>query len=136
VSVGSATGDWYLIAIPDAETDKRLRDHIGTATLEEWGARLSNAEIESALSSLKLEFTLVFDGLSIARSPYFQARGDVIDTEHPGVGKITASGRLDGSRPEPAYRAPGLGEDNAAVFGRLLGLDGAELEKLAADGVI
>jgi crotonobetainyl-CoA:carnitine CoA-transferase CaiB-like acyl-CoA transferase len=132
VSVGSVSGDWYLVA----ETDKRLREHIGTATLEEWGARLSSADIESALSSLKLEFTLVFDGLSIARSPYFQARGDVVATEHPGVGAITACGRLDGTRPEPAYRAPGLGEDNAAVFGRLLGLDEAELEKLAEDGVI
>jgi crotonobetainyl-CoA:carnitine CoA-transferase CaiB-like acyl-CoA transferase len=136
VSAGSATGDWYLIAIPDAETDKHLRDHIGATTLEDWGSRLSNADIEAALSGLGLEFTLVFDGLNIARSPYFQARGDVIATDHPGVGKITASGRLDGSRPEPAYRAPGLGEDNAAVFGRLLRLDAAELEKLAEDGVI
>jgi len=136
VSVGNATGDWYLIAIPDAETDRRLRDQIGAATLEEWGDRLSNADIESVLTGLKLEFTMVFDGLSIARSPYFQARGDVIATEHPGVGSISACGRLDGSRPEPAYRAPGLGEDNDAVFSRLLGLDAAELKRLADEGVI
>jgi len=136
LSVGSASGDWYLIAVADAETDTRLRGHIGAATLEDWGAGLSNADIETALATLKLEFTLIFDGLSIANSPYFQARGDVVATDHPGIGTITASGRLDGSRPEPAYRAPGLGEDNDAVFGRLLGMDAAELKRLADDGVI
>jgi crotonobetainyl-CoA:carnitine CoA-transferase CaiB-like acyl-CoA transferase len=135
-SVGSASGDWYLIAVPDAEANQRLTDHIGAATLEDWGARLSNTEIETALTALGLEYTLVFDGLSIANSPYFQARGDVIATEHPAIGKITASGRLDGSRHEPVYRAPGLGEDNASVFTRLLGLDAAELKRLAGEGVI
>jgi crotonobetainyl-CoA:carnitine CoA-transferase CaiB-like acyl-CoA transferase len=135
-SVGSASGDWYLIAVPDTEANERLDALAGPDTLEGWGARLSNAEIESALTSLGLEFTLVFDGLSIARSPYFRARGDVVDTEHHAVGRITASGRLDGSCHEPLYRAPGLGEDNAAVFGRLLGLDAAELKRLAGDGVI
>jgi crotonobetainyl-CoA:carnitine CoA-transferase CaiB-like acyl-CoA transferase len=135
-SVGSASGDWYLIAVPDAEAERRLKDHIGSATLEDWGVHLTNAEIETALTALGLEFTLVFDGLTIANSPYFQARGDVVNTEHPAIGKITASGRLDGTRPEPVYRAPGLGEDNAAVFSRLLGLDAAELKRLADDGVI
>jgi crotonobetainyl-CoA:carnitine CoA-transferase CaiB-like acyl-CoA transferase len=135
-SVGSVSGDWYLIAIPDAGTEQRLKCHIGAVTIEDWGARLTNAEIEAELTALGLEFTLVFDGLTIARSPYFRARGDVVNMEHPGVGAITASGRLDGTRPEPIYRAPGLGEDNASVFSRLLGLDAAELKRLADDGVI
>jgi crotonobetainyl-CoA:carnitine CoA-transferase CaiB-like acyl-CoA transferase len=135
-SVGSASEDWYLIALPDAEAGERLKDHIGAMTIEDWGARLSNTEIETALRALGLEFTPVFDGLTIANSLYFQARGDVVATEHPAIGKITASGRLDGTRPEPVYRAPGLGEDNAAVFSRLLGLDAAELRRLADEGVI
>jgi crotonobetainyl-CoA:carnitine CoA-transferase CaiB-like acyl-CoA transferase len=130
-SVGSATGDWYLIAVPDGETSRRLE-----ALGEDWGARLSNASIEKALRDLRLDFTLVFDGMSIARSPYFQARGDVVETEHRGIGKIAAAGRVDGVRPDPVYRPPGLGEDNAAVFGRMLGLDETELQRLAQEGVI
>jgi crotonobetainyl-CoA:carnitine CoA-transferase CaiB-like acyl-CoA transferase len=136
LSTGSATGDWYLIAVPDSEALGRLETVAGARSLEDWGARRSNAEIEAALTSLGLAFTLVFDGLSIANSPYFQARGDVVTAEHPAVGSIAACGRVDGARPEPAYRPPGLGEDNEAVFGRLLGLDAAELEKLAGEGVI
>ncbi|HEX4506606.1 MAG TPA: CoA transferase [Alphaproteobacteria bacterium] len=131
-SVGSASGDWYLVA----DATGRLNDLIGEESLEDWGRRHSNAEIESALRELGLDFTLVFDGMSIARSPYFQARGDVVETEHHGIGRITAAGRVDGARPDPVYRPPGLGEDNEAVFGRLLGLDAMALERLAAEGVI
>jgi crotonobetainyl-CoA:carnitine CoA-transferase CaiB-like acyl-CoA transferase len=135
-SIGSASGDWYLIAVPDTEALGRLEGLASGACLEDWSARHSNGEIEAALRSLDLEFSLVFDGLSIARSTYFQARGDVVETEHPGIGKITAAGRVDGLRPDPVYRPPRLGEDNSAVFQNLLGLDAAELERLANDGVI
>ena len=69
--------------------------------------------------------------MTIARSPYFRARGDVDDAEHPAIGTFTAAARIDGAPCSSVFRAPGLGEDNAAVFGRLLGLDGAELERLA-----
>ena len=131
-SLGSASGDWYLIA----DAGNRLDELAGAVSLEDWGARHSNAEIETALRGLGLDFTLVFDGMSIARSPYFQARGDVVETEHPGIGKITAAGRVDGVRPYPVYRPPALGEDNEAVFGRLLGLHAAALKRLAAEGVI
>lgn len=135
-SVGSTSGDWYLIAIPNAEAGERLDALSGAGSLEDWGARLSNGEIETALRGLGLDFTLVFDGLTIARSPYFQARGDVVETEHAGIGKITAAGRVDGLRPDPVYRPAVLGEDNAAVFGGLLGLDEAELKRLTDAGVI
>jgi crotonobetainyl-CoA:carnitine CoA-transferase CaiB-like acyl-CoA transferase len=134
-SVGSASGDWYLIAVPHSEALRRL-EGLAIPSLENWGARLSNEDIETALRGLGLDFTLVFDGLTIARSPYFRARGDVVATEHHGIGRITAAGRVDGVCPDPVYRPPALGEDNAAVFGRMLGLDKAELERLSQAGVI
>jgi len=135
-SVGSASGDWYLIAVPDSEALSRLDALAGAGSLEDWGAHRSNSEIEAALRGLGLDFTLVFDGLTIARSPYFQARGDVVETTHHGIGKITAAGRVDGLCPDPVYRPPALGEDNAAVFGVMLGLDEAELRRLTDEGVI
>ena len=135
-SVGSASGDWYLIAVPNAGAGHQLDALAGAGSLEDWGARLSNGQIEATLRGLGLDFTLVFDGLTIARSPYFQARGDVVETEHRGIGKITAAGRVDGLCPDPVYRPPALGEDNAAVFGGMLGLDETELKRLAEEGVI
>ena len=138
LSVGSETDDWYLVALDDAaaeQLDKQIAAD-RAASLEAWGSLRSNADIEASFAALGLDFTPIFDGLTIARSPYFQARGDVVQTEHPGIGAITASGRLDGTCPEPIYRAPGLGEDNDAIFTRLLGLDAAELQRLTANGVI
>ncbi|MDB5397551.1 MAG: CoA transferase [Rhodospirillales bacterium] len=138
-SVGSRTGDWYLFAVANTDAAARLEQRIsadGAPSLEDWGRSLSNADIESSLTALALDFTPIFDGMTIANSPYFQARGDVIATDHPVIGKITASGRLDGSRNEPVFRAPGLGEDNAAVFTQLLGLEQTELARLATQGVI
>jgi crotonobetainyl-CoA:carnitine CoA-transferase CaiB-like acyl-CoA transferase len=137
-SVESRSGDWYLVAVSDAVAADRLAQRISAdaPSLEDWGRNLSNTDIETALTALDLDFTPVFDGMSIANSPYFQMRGDVIATEHPVIGRITAAGRLDGSRHEPVYRAPGLGEDNEAVFTRLLGLDQTELARLSAEGVI
>jgi crotonobetainyl-CoA:carnitine CoA-transferase CaiB-like acyl-CoA transferase len=139
LSVGSDSGDWFLVAVDDGAARERLDKQIAAdcaANLDEWGSGRSNADIETTLTGLGLDFTPVFDGLTIARSPYFQARGDVVNTEHSGVGAITASGRLDGTCPEPIYRAPGLGEDNDTIFRLLLGLDATELQRLAADGVI
>ncbi len=138
-AAASNSGDWYLLAITDAKSARRLESRIaadGATALEDWAARLANPALESALSDLGLDFIPVFDGLSIARSPYFQARGDVVETDHPIIGVITASGRLDGVRPNPAYRPPGLGEDNATVFTQFLGLGPADLQKLTQDGVI
>jgi crotonobetainyl-CoA:carnitine CoA-transferase CaiB-like acyl-CoA transferase len=133
LSVGSASDDWYLLAVSDADAG-RLKARIGD--LQDWGKSHPKAEIEALLRELKLDYAPVFDGMTIAHSPYFRARGDVFETEHPTVGALTAAGRIDGSPATPAFRPPGLGEDNAAVFGRLLGLDAAELERLTADGAI
>jgi crotonobetainyl-CoA:carnitine CoA-transferase CaiB-like acyl-CoA transferase len=132
-SVGSASGDWFLIALSEADA-ATLKGRVGD--LHGWAQSRSNAEVEALLNELDLEYVPVFDGMTIARSPYFRARGDVVDTEHPAVGKLTAAGRIDGVKGMAVFRVPCLGEDNGAVFGRLLGMDGAELEKLSSAGVI
>jgi crotonobetainyl-CoA:carnitine CoA-transferase CaiB-like acyl-CoA transferase len=129
VSIGSVSGDWYFLAVSREAAD-RLDD------LQEWGKTRTNAEIETRLGDLGLEYAPVFDGMTIARSPYFRARGDVADAEHPAIGAFTAAGRIDGAPCPRFFRAPGLGEDNAAVFGRLLGMDAAEIERLTVEGVI
>jgi crotonobetainyl-CoA:carnitine CoA-transferase CaiB-like acyl-CoA transferase len=133
--VESTSGDWFLTMLRDAKSAALLKA-ILTTGLEDWCTGKTTTELETAFKALAIQYVPIFDGMTIANSPYFQARGDVIATDHPALGRITASGRLDGSRGEPIFRAPGLGEDNAAVFGRLLGMDAAELERLTDAGVI
>lgn len=59
--------------------------------------------------------------------------------EQPGMGRveITATAqKLTRTKAYPRKAAPDLGEDNAAVFGRLLGLDEEKLSQLKEKGVI
>ena len=71
--------------------------------------------------------------------PHFQERGIFMNVTHPIAGDLTlydlpwqASGLGRG----PARPAPTLGENNDYVFGELLGLPKAEIDKLVEDKVI
>jgi crotonobetainyl-CoA:carnitine CoA-transferase CaiB-like acyl-CoA transferase len=123
--VESASRDWYLIALPE------------TAALDGLDAMaLAGAELEAALRARGLEFIPVFDGLSMAASPYFAARRDVVQADHPALGRIAAPGRLGVTETDRLMRPPAVGEDNARVFAELLGLAPAELDRLAKEGVV
>jgi crotonobetainyl-CoA:carnitine CoA-transferase CaiB-like acyl-CoA transferase len=60
-------------------------------------------------------------------------------TAHPGVGTFltaTAPLQFGGVSPLPPGLAPQLGQDTRAVLQRLLGLDDATLQDLAAAGTL
>jgi crotonobetainyl-CoA:carnitine CoA-transferase CaiB-like acyl-CoA transferase len=127
-SVESASGRWYLLAVAEAQAE-------AADLLIARASTLDDAALEDALFAAGIEFCPVFDGMTIASSPYFQARGDVISQNHPVVGPISAPGPLHGGA-APAFHPPALGEANAEIFGGLLGLTGPERARLKADGVI
>ena len=57
---------------------------------------------------------------------------------HPGVGEVVFHGnplRFSDAEPRARALAPDLGEHNAEVFAEI-GVDAAELERLAAQGVV
>jgi crotonobetainyl-CoA:carnitine CoA-transferase CaiB-like acyl-CoA transferase len=127
-SFQSRAGSWYFLAIPAGMPETGLTERCG---------RLTDAELEAELAALGIEFTPVMDGLTIADAPYFQARGDVVWTEMPELGRIAAAGPVcDDPDGRPILHAPAIGAHNAAVFGEWLGLDAAELDRLRAEGAI
>jgi crotonobetainyl-CoA:carnitine CoA-transferase CaiB-like acyl-CoA transferase len=69
---------------------------------------------------------------------HLKAREMMVEIEHPEYGPMTLPGCpikvSDGSI--TFTPAPLLGADNAAVYGKLLGLDGKRLQELQAQGVI
>lgn len=73
----------------------------------------------------------------LAQDPHFLARGNLYDSEHPGIGRLRLTGtpvKTPGQAFAPAP-APALGEHSAAVL-RRLGLDEAECAQLRAAGAL
>lgn len=74
----------------------------------------------------------------VLADPHLQARGFIIEMEHPAAGTVRSTGfvpKLSGT-PARVYRpAPTLGQHNAEILGQL-GHDAAEVERLRAAGVL
>ncbi|NRC56899.1 hypothetical protein [Neoaquamicrobium sediminum] len=91
------------------------------SALRAWGAARSVDEAGEALRASGLEVAPVHDGLSIARDPYFRARGDVQPATLPSGRQIAVPGhvlrQLDDSGTKRSFRHAALGVDQKAVFG-------------------
>lgn len=76
----------------------------------------------------------------IVRDEHFaKARGMFVEIEHPKAGRTTVTGsQLKFSRTAAKRYAPAplLGQDNAAIYGELLGLNEAALRALSQNGVL
>ena len=75
----------------------------------------------------------------IFADPHFAARDNLVTLEDPVAGPVTIPGvfpRLSKTPGRIDRLGPRLGEHNGAVYGRLLGLDDAEIARLRTEGVI
>lgn len=71
--------------------------------------------------------------------PQVAAREVFFEMDHPVIGEARFEGvpiRFSATTPDNWRSGPLLGEDNDYVFGEILGLDGDELDRLRAEGVI
>lgn len=152
---------WIALACPDDASWRRLATIIGDASLmgAEFaslaGRRNSEEAIEAAvarwtapqdghvLASLLQEqdvpASVVADVGNVHADPQLRARGHFWRTAHPVIGEADWDGpayRLSRTPLYPVRAAPLLGEDNAAVYGDVLGYSEAEIASLVADGVL
>jgi len=70
--------------------------------------------------------------------PQVLARGMVVDSEHPVLGRLKTLGsaiKMSGTPADPSRRAPLLGEHTDAVLAAA-GVTAAEIARLRRDGVI
>jgi len=145
-SVRCSTGEWYFMAIPQPVTTElavRIAADLGCAEvgalpkLTQWCAQFDATSLEGNLTALGIELAPIFDGLSIAASAYFQARGDVVPVDPPGLGPIFVPGAVEGAADDrPLFRTPAVGEDNEAILTALPGIDAAAIARLRAGGAI
>jgi len=112
------------------EVDKVVADWVGQQTLEQAMAILEAAEAAAAP---------VYDAAQLLADEHLHARGTYVKVEDPDLGPVTVQapvallsdtpGRID-------HLGRGLGADNEAVFGELLGIDAERLAALREAGTI
>jgi formyl-CoA transferase len=112
------------------------------AMIEAWTSELSSAQVIEELAEKRGVPTVpVRTAAEVIADPHLRATGAIQPLVHPDAGEIEAAGagipiRMSGSTVGLDRPAPKLGEDNAAIYGGLLGLGQEEIDRLKADGVI
>lgn len=103
-----------------------------------WTRRHTKQEVMDMLGRAGVPAGATFDTKELSEDAYLRQRGIFATVDHPQRGKfVMPAWPVKMSRSAVAVLpAPFLGQDNADVYGGLLGLPGAELDRLRQEGVI
>ena len=104
-----------------------------------WTAAHSAAEVEAAAVAHGVPVATAYSAADIADDPHMAARGDLVAIDDPVLGRLRQQAPFPRFAGEPRATpggAPRLGEHTREVLGDVLGLTDAELDDLAAEGVI
>jgi len=124
-----------------ATTADRIENlHVLIDALQVWAATVPDeTAIEAAFEAQGLAMGVLRTVQEVAESDWAEERGAIVAVDDRGGATVRIpnspwhfTDATSGVRGRPAYR----GEHNREVFGELLGLDGAALDRLEADGVL
>ena len=108
------------------------------AMIEGWTEKHTKHEAMKILAGAGVPCGAVLDSNEVLADEHLRQRGFIVELEHPTRGKFPMPGnpvRLSDS-PTELVRAPLLGEHNAEIYGKALGLSDADLATLKREGVI
>jgi formyl-CoA transferase len=108
------------------------------ALVEGWTGKRTKHEAMALLAGAGVPCGAVLDSGEIMSNEHLRGRGMIVDVEHPVRGRMPMPGnpiRLSAS-PTEVTHAPLLGEHNAEILGKALGLSADDLAGLKSDGVI
>ena len=129
---------------PELAKSERYATHIARARhlrelddiISDWSRNLTVDEIEALMIKHSVPAGKMYRAPEMLEDPHFAARDSLVEVETPKWGKIkmqNAFPRLSDTPSKIRTPAPTeIGQDNAAVYGELLGLDASELERLKA----
>jgi crotonobetainyl-CoA:carnitine CoA-transferase CaiB-like acyl-CoA transferase len=107
--------------------------------LEGWTRERTPAEVETILQAHGVAAGWVRSPSEVFADPHLEARAFYETIEHPVLGSGQFAGftaRLSDTPGRVQRPAPMLGEHNDYVFGELLGLSTAEVERLTEEGIL
>ena len=109
------------------------------ALLEGWTSQQPKTAIAATLLALAVPCAPVRELAEVVLDENMHARGSLQWVDHPELGRVVlphSPFRFEGDARLPLSPSHGLGQDNAAVFGELLGHSETELVVFARDGVV
>jgi formyl-CoA transferase len=108
------------------------------ALVTEWTRKHTKYEVMELLGKVGVPCGACLDTKEVLEDPHLRARGMVVDVHHPVRGTFAMPGcpvQLSAS-PVDVQPAPLLGQDNQAIYQKLLGLSDADLQHLQNEGVV
>lgn len=105
----------------------------------EWTVLHRAADLLDRLHAAGVPAGRIYTAADMTADAHFQARDAIVRLLHPHLGRFpmqNVAPRLSATPGKVHSLGPELGAHNAAVYGGLLGLDRADRDALAADGVI
>lgn len=150
ITAGSQSVFKRLLKVMDAEhwlADERFaqpeararNEDLVDATVAEWTAKHTLAELESQLQAAAVPASRIYDMRDIFSDPHFAARKMLLKLGHPALGEVTVPGvvpRLSATPGEVRWPGREVGEDTAQILTDILGLDAEALMRLQAASVI
>lgn len=107
--------------------------------VKDWIHQYNLKELQELLDKYGVPVSPILSIKDIFENEHYKARKNIVEVEHPRLGKIKVPGVVPNFSKTPGsirYRAPELGEHNEEILGGQLGLSNEELDALKAKGVI
>ena len=143
---------WQRLAeamgMPDLGMDPRFATHLARGhnqfelddIINAWAATLTVDEVDALMIAYSIPAGRVYRAPEMLEDPHFQAREAIIEVETERYGKLKMQGAFPKMSATPSsVRSPApsiVGQHNAEIYGGLLGMDIAELDRLKAAGTI
>jgi len=130
----------------DLADDPRLADNAGRVAHQQevdgaiaaWTATLDADAVFARLEAASVPAGPIYSVREIMADPHYRARGmfEQVDVDGHALAVPAITPRLEATPGRTDFGGPALGAHNREVFGRILGLEEAEIDALAAAGVI
>ncbi|SDN06876.1 formyl-CoA transferase [Fictibacillus solisalsi] len=107
--------------------------------VKEWISQFTQAELQKKLDAFGVPVSPIYSIEDIFNDAQYQARKNIIEVDHPRLGKIKVPNVIPNFSATPGsirFRAPELGEHNKEILIDLLGLSTEEVNQLEKKGVI
>ncbi|MEO1404981.1 MAG: CoA transferase, partial [Pseudomonadota bacterium] len=132
---------------PELASDVRYATHVARganqdkldALINDWTRTKTVAELEALMDEHAVPSGKIYRAPDMMDDPHYRAREAIVSVPDADWGEIPMQNtfpRFSDTQGDVRWTGPALGEHNEAVFGDLLGLADADLERLRNDGVI